>query len=131
MSTESKAIKTLARLRQYCENEQFKGWDPYDGLNSRVYRAIPLLNRSAIWRLCVIQGFKRSPINLRPLMLVPKEHNAKGIGLFLKGYPAPLGIKIAAMVATIAVLIFSCWHSIRYNLHMAKAHSVNELLSLN
>ena len=52
-------------------------------------------------------------------------------GLFLKGYPAPLGIKIAAMVATIAVLIFSCWHSIRYNLHMAKAHSVNELLSLN
>ena len=86
MSTESKAIKTLARLRQYCENEQFKGWDPYDGLNSRVYRAIPLLNRSAIWRLCVIQGFKRSPINLRPLMLVPKEHNAKGIGLFLKGY---------------------------------------------
>ena len=31
-------------------------------------------------------GFKRSPINLRRLAFVPKEYNAKGIGLFLQGY---------------------------------------------
>lgn len=37
-------------------------------------------------RLAWIQGFKRSPINFRKLLLVPKEHNAKGIGLFLTGY---------------------------------------------
>ena len=34
----------------------------------------------------MIQLFKRSPINFRPLALVPKEYNAKGIGLFLEGY---------------------------------------------
>lgn len=34
----------------------------------------------------MIQGFKRSPINLRKLAFVPKEYNAKGIGLFLSGY---------------------------------------------
>lgn len=30
-------------------------------------------------RLVVIQGFKRCPVNLRRLALVPKEYNAKGI----------------------------------------------------
>ena len=33
-----------------------------------------------------IQGFKHSPINFRKLLLVPKEHNAKGVALFLLGY---------------------------------------------
>lgn len=78
--------KSLISLKSYCEKEQFKGWDPYDGLNSKAFRAIPFLKRSALCRLAVIQGFKRSPVNLRPLALVPKEYNAKGIGLFLQGY---------------------------------------------
>ena len=24
------------KLKTYCEKEQFKGWDPYDGLNSKI-----------------------------------------------------------------------------------------------
>lgn len=79
-------LQSLGALRRYCEKEQFKGWDPYDGLNSRVFRAIPFASRSALCRLAVIQGFKRCPVNLRRLALVPKQHNAKGIGLFLQGY---------------------------------------------
>lgn len=79
-------IKSFLLLKDYCEREHFKGWDPYDGLNSRVFRAIPFLKKSALCRLVVIQGFKRCPINLRRLALVPKEYNAKGIGLFLSGY---------------------------------------------
>ena len=71
---------------RYCENEHFKGWDPYDGLNSKVFQAIPFLKRSALCRLAVIQFFKRCPVNLRRIALVPKEYNAKGIGLFLQGY---------------------------------------------
>ncbi len=62
------------------------GWDPYDGLNSKVAHAVLPLKHSALLRLCIIQGFKRCPVNLRRLALVPKEHNAKGIGLFLSGY---------------------------------------------
>lgn len=79
-------INSLLLLKNYCEAEYFKGWDPYDGLNSKVFQAIPLLKKSALCRLVVIQGFKRCPFNLRKLALVPKEHNAKGIGLFLSGY---------------------------------------------
>ncbi len=83
---ENTLLESFIRLRAYCESERFKGWDPYDGLNSKLARALLPLRHSAILRLCVIQGFKRSPVNLRRIALVPKEHNAKGIGLFLQGY---------------------------------------------
>lgn len=81
----SKVVASFLKLKSYCEAENFKGWDPYDGLNSKVFQTLPFkhwdLGR-ALW----IQCFKHSPINFRKLLLVPKEHNAKGIGLFLLGY---------------------------------------------
>lgn len=77
--------KAFSGLKSYCEAENFAGWDPYDGLNSKIFQATPLKHWD-IARLVLIQAFKRSPINLRPLFLVPKQHNAKGIGLFLNGY---------------------------------------------
>lgn len=79
-------LKSFQALKQYCEKENFKGWDPYDGLNSKIFQAIHFFKKSAICRLIMIQGFKRSPINFRKLALVPKQYNAKGIGLFLSGY---------------------------------------------
>ena len=79
-------VECFKKLKQYCEAEHYKGWDPYDGLNSKVFQALPYFKNSAFWRLCVIQGFKRCPFNLRRLFIVPKDYNAKGIGLFLQGY---------------------------------------------
>lgn len=78
-------VKGFSDLKTYCETQNFAGWDPYDGLNSKVFQALPLKHWD-LARLAWIQGFKRSPINFRPLMLVPKEHNSMGIGLFLQGY---------------------------------------------
>ena len=78
--------ESFNQLRRYCESEQFKGWDPFDGLNSKVLQKILPLKHSAILRLIVIQGFKRSPWNLRKLLMVPKQYNCKGLGLFLQGY---------------------------------------------
>lgn len=79
-------IDSFIRLKSYCETEDYKGWDPYDGLKSKVANALLPLKHSAILRLCIIQGFKRCPVNLRRIAMVSKEHNAKGIGLFLQGY---------------------------------------------
>ena len=80
------ALASFSHLKSYSESEHYKGWDPYDGLNSKVFQALPFFKNSAVCRLAVIQGFKRSPINLRRIAGVPKEYNAKGIGLFLQGY---------------------------------------------
>ncbi|WP_419213947.1 delta-aminolevulinic acid dehydratase [Maribacter sp. X9] len=76
---------SFLKLKSYCEAEQFKGWDPYDGLNSKIFNALPFKKWDVV-RLFWIQGFKRSPINFRKLLLVPKQHNSKGIALFLAGY---------------------------------------------
>ena len=76
---------SFAALRSWCEAEQFKGWDPYDGLNSKIFQALPL-KKSRFCRLAVIQAFKRNPINLRKIACVPKKYNTKGLALFLQGY---------------------------------------------
>ena len=78
--------ESLKRLEGYCRQEEYKGWDPYDGLNSKVFRAIPLIREFDLVRLAWIQLFKRNPINLRRLFQVPKDYNSKGIALFLSGY---------------------------------------------
>lgn len=76
---------SLNKLRNYCENQDFKGYDPYDGLNSPLIKFYPF-QKSSLLRLIWIQAFKKSPINLRPLFLIKKEYNPKGIALFLTGY---------------------------------------------
>ena len=75
----------LHTLLKYVEKEGYKGWDPYDGLNSLLFQATPL-KRSRFARLAWIQLFKRIPFNLRPLLSVKKDYNTKGLGLFLYGY---------------------------------------------
>ena len=82
-----KAVEdSLGLLEKYCRLEQFQGWDPYDGLNSKVFRNFPLLKRSDLVRLAWIQLFKRNPVNLRRLCFVPKGHNPKGNALLISGY---------------------------------------------
>ena len=73
-------------LRNFCEKENFKGWDIFDGLNSRIFQSIPYIKDSRLMRLAWIQFFKRSPINLRKITLIQKDFNPKGLGLFLSGY---------------------------------------------
>lgn len=73
---------TALKLLEYCRANDWAGYDPYDALNSRVFKALPILDFK-IARLALTQVVKRSPINLRPLLLIPKTHNPKGIALFL------------------------------------------------
>jgi len=77
---------SFEQLKAYCEQEDFKGWDPYDGLNSKLFRALPWISRRKWPRLAWIQLFKRSPVNLRRITGVAKDYNPKGLGLFLSGY---------------------------------------------
>ncbi len=62
----------------------FEGYDVFDGLGSRLFRKTPCF-RSRAMRLAWIQLFKRSPVNLRRLALVPRTGNAKGLALLIRG----------------------------------------------
>ncbi len=81
-----KVQQSLEKLRTWCEQENFRGWDPYDGLTSRVFQSLPGIRKVRLFRLIWIQAFKRNPVNLRRIFLIKKDYNAKGVGLFLNGY---------------------------------------------
>jgi hypothetical protein len=70
-----------ADLYEWCRRQDFSGYDPFDALNSRLFQLTPLKHSRAA-RLGYTQLFKRFPVNLRPLALLPPERNAKGIALF-------------------------------------------------
>lgn len=68
-------------LLEWCHARDFAGYDPFDALNSQLFQATPLRN-SRTFRLAWTQLLKRAPLNLRPLVSVPVQRNAKGIALF-------------------------------------------------
>ena len=76
--------KILDTLLENIEKDKYKGWDIFDGLNSRVFKSTPFY-KSKLLRLIWIQIFKRSPINFRKLTMVPKGYNSKGLALFIQG----------------------------------------------
>lgn len=78
-----KIAESFSLLKLYVEKENFKGWDPYDGLNSKVFQNLPIKN-IRLARLAWIQLFKRSPINLRRIFLI------KNIILKDLGYSCPV-----------------------------------------
>jgi rhamnogalacturonyl hydrolase YesR len=78
--------KSFTKLKTYCEKEEFKGYDPYDSLNSTLFKKLPIVSGNKVIKLAWTQLFKRSPINFRKLVGVKKEYNPKALGLFLSGY---------------------------------------------
>jgi hypothetical protein len=72
----------MLKLLSYCRANSWAGYDPYDALNSRLFSVFPFLNSR--WpRLILTQGLKRSPIDVRRFLGVPKTQNPKALGLFL------------------------------------------------
>ena len=72
------------RLRAFVEACDYAGYDPFDALNSPFLRAVSSPGKWS--RIACTQFLRRCPINLRSILGVRKEHNPKGIGLFLWGY---------------------------------------------
>lgn len=69
------------RLQAWCRDRNYEGHDPFDALNSRLFQSTPL-RRSRLMRLAWTQLFKRSPLNLRGVVGITVEKNAKGTALF-------------------------------------------------
>jgi hypothetical protein len=70
------------KLQGYIESENFKGYDPYDTLNS----PIPFHWLGKWGPVLAIQFQKRNPFNIRALLGIKKDYNPKAIGLFLHAY---------------------------------------------
>lgn len=71
-------------MRHWGEAHGWRGADPYDALNSPFSPVLTLGTRFG--RQVLTQAVKRSPINLRALLRIKAEWNAKAIGLVASAY---------------------------------------------
>lgn len=77
------SLKTVTlKLLAYCRANDWAGYDPYDALNSPVIKYLPFLN-FRLFRIALTQALKRSPVNFRSLLRIPRTENPKAIALFL------------------------------------------------
>jgi hypothetical protein len=78
------AIRSVAaKLSTVLQADGFAGWDPYDALTAP---AIHSLARSRLTRGAAIQILKRSPVNPRRLLGVPKQSHTKALALLVSAY---------------------------------------------
>ena len=76
----SRAIASaLDGMRAWGEARDWRGYDPYDALNSPFAPYLTVGTR--LGRRAFIQAVKLSPLNLRPALRVPPAWNAKAIAL--------------------------------------------------
>jgi hypothetical protein len=119
MIEESTIIAATKRLQQYIELHHYTGYDPYDALKSPFFRW-PILNKNKLIRFGAQQLVKRSPINLRPLLFVPKGKNPVTLGLCIQGYAQLIAVmpelkdnlteKIKSLIAELKQMIPSGFH---------------------
>jgi polysaccharide biosynthesis protein VpsJ len=64
--------------------DNYEGYDPFDFLNSPFLRKLKL-DEITLIRLAWLQLGKRLPVNIRPIIGVPKLKNPKGVALFILG----------------------------------------------
>ncbi len=73
----------LDQVYSWSRAQNYRGWNKHDGLNS------PILWGLFGWgkwpRIAAVQLVTRTPINLRPLLLIPHTYNPKGLALFNQG----------------------------------------------
>jgi len=70
----------IEALFTHGRNAAYRGYNKHDGLLSKVLSR--MLGWSRFGRLAAIQLVMRSPVNIRPLLGVPKTINPKGVALF-------------------------------------------------
>ena len=74
---------SLNRLKAYIENSEYKGFDPYDALKSPLFN-FSILKSNKLIRFGIQQLVKRSPLNLRTLLFIPKGYNPVTLGLAIQ-----------------------------------------------
>ncbi len=75
---------SIARLSNWLERNDYRGYDTFDGLNAKYAR--PFTFETDFLRTVLQQGVRRFPINLRPMLGISKSRSTKGMGFLAKGF---------------------------------------------
>ena len=77
-------LESIHRLSEWLEKNDYRGYDTFDGLNAKYLR--PLTFETKFLRTVLQQGVRRFPVNVRPLLGIPKNRSTKGMGYLARGF---------------------------------------------
>jgi hypothetical protein len=75
---------SILRLADWLQKNDYRGYDTFDGLNSRFVR--PLTFETNFLRTVLQQGVRRFPLNTRPILGIPRDYSSKGMGFLARGF---------------------------------------------
>ncbi len=75
--------QSLKRVDTWLQDHDYAAYDPFDGLSSFLR---PLTLERKLLRQILLQGVKRTPFNLRPLVGIGRLRSTKGMGFLARGY---------------------------------------------
>jgi len=85
LKTRGDIEKVIKEVEDYIIKEDYKGYDPFDALNSPLFR-LPILSTNKTIRFFAQQIFRRLPINFRPQLGIKKEVNPVTLGFCIQAY---------------------------------------------
>jgi hypothetical protein len=77
-------LGSIEKLTHWLVEHEYKGYDTFDGLSSPILR--PFTFETIIGRTVLLQGIRRFPLNLRPLVGIGMHHSSKGMGFLARGF---------------------------------------------
>lgn len=80
----ARIYESIGRLSYWLKENDYRGYDTFDGLSARLVR--PLTFETKFLRTVLLQGVRRFPLNLRPVLGVTQEHSSKGMGFLARGF---------------------------------------------
>lgn len=79
----ARIFNSIERLTDWLVAHDYRGYDTFDGLSSPILR--PLTFETVLGRTVLLQGVRRFPLNLRPLIGIGMHHSSKGMGFLARG----------------------------------------------
>ncbi len=76
--------ESISRLYDWIAENDYRAYDTFDGLSSPLLR--PLTFETRTLRTVLLQGVRRFPLNLRPLLGIKKSRSTKGMGFLARGF---------------------------------------------
>lgn len=75
---------SIMLLSRWLEDNDYRGYDTFDGLSARYVRGLTF--ETKFLRQVLQQSVRRFPLNVRPILGIPRAHSSKGMGFLARGF---------------------------------------------
>lgn len=82
-AAQAEILESIQHLFSWLEAHDYRGYDTFDGLSAWVR---PLTFKTKFLQTVLQQGVRRIPLNLRPVLGIPRAQSTKGMAFLARGF---------------------------------------------